>query len=185
MSWIESNFQFKLLSLARCGSETASPKRVSITAICALCSFKSKSKLRRDDAHRCWAIGLVGLRSPPQSAFGLQLHVLLCTYKIPEHVVQTKLPEVMFTYVTPFCPQSKHWRFPPVPTISRKSFSILSLVVSAFGFSIFVDFELLFVYSREWITKKNNFAIFFILDDFALRVSAVSYHSTVLHSFTF
>jgi hypothetical protein len=71
------------------------------------------------------------------------------TYSTPEHDVQTNDPTVMFTYVTPFCPQSKHWRFVPEATISRKVFKILSL--SCFGLSIFFAILLLLLLSLSSI----------------------------------
>lgn len=51
------------------------------------------------------------------------------TYSTPEHRVHTNEPIVMLTYVGPFWPQSKHWRFPPEPplvTSSRRVFRFLS-----------------------------------------------------------
>jgi hypothetical protein len=59
-------------------------------------------------------------------------------------VVQENDPVVMSTYVTPLAPHSKQLRLLPDATISRKHLSILSLLLSAFGFIIF-----LFVYSNE------------------------------------
>lgn len=103
------------------------------------------------------------------------------TYRIPEHVVQTKVPVVMLTYVTPFWPQSKHWRFPPEATTSRRLFSILLSLLSAFGFIIFT-FRAFYIFAcfREWITKKiwdaqllSELASWFILiaDDVTIWVS--------------
>lgn len=48
------------------------------------------------------------------------------TYKTPEHLVHTNDPIVMFTYVGPRCPQSKHCLLPPSETTSRSVFRFLS-----------------------------------------------------------
>lgn len=66
------------------------------------------------------------------------------TYRIPEHVVQMVQPMVILTAVTPFWPQSKQVLLLPEATISRKLFSILLSLLSAFAFIILLFFFCLF-----------------------------------------
>lgn len=88
------------------------------------------------------------------------------TYRIPLHVVHENDPVVMSTYVTPLAPHSKQFRLLPDATISRKLLSILSLLLSAFGFIISFCFICLFRmnHQKKFLRKQmRRFCTFLTL----------------------
>lgn len=144
MSWIESNFNWEFFCEKR-WLECPSPQFMSVLI------YAKQTKMHIIELVLLWSHRSNKLRSSSRWC---------STYRIPEQAVQQNEPVVTLTYVTPLAPHSKQFRLTPDATISRKLLSILSLLLSTFGFIILSNFFFccLWITEKSWNSRnKNNF----------------------------